>query len=258
MRATVGGMTEPVRAVPWPPQPADALAFEPSGRWVRGTVGGTTVVDSGRPVLVWEPGRAVPLYAFPREDVRANLLTPSGEAPAAPHAGAAGWFDLTIEGVVLPAVAWTFGPPELAGLVAFEWRERTGRGVERWFEEDEEIFVHPRDPHRRVDALPSTRHVVVRVGGVVVADTHRPVLLFETGLPVRYYVRREDVDFTHLTPTDLHTRCPYKGIASYWSFRNGGTNAPNLVWSYPAPLPAVAAIRNLLAFYPEAADISVD
>jgi uncharacterized protein (DUF427 family) len=239
------------------PVPDDTLTYEPSDRRVRGTVGGTTVIDSRRPVLVWEPDSAVPLYAFPRDDIRTDLLTPSSDSPATRHHGAGTWYDLTVDGERITAIAWYYSVPELAGLLAFEWFGRTGPGIEHWYEEDEEIFVHPRDPYKRVDAIPSSRHVEVRINGVLVADTHRPVLLFETRLPVRYYIPAEDVDFTSLTETELHTRCPYKGIARYWSFV-GDPPMGNVVWSYPAPIAAVAPVKDLLAFYNEAVDITVD
>ena len=141
--------------------------------------------------------------------------------------------------------------------MAFDWFGRTRPGVEHWYEEDEEIFVHPRDPYKRVDPLPSSRHIQVSVNSIVVADTHRPVLLYETRLPVRYYIPPQDVDFSRLTATDLRTRCPYKGIARYWSLR-GDQRAENIVWSYPDPIAAAVQIKEHIAFYNEVVDITVD
>ncbi|SHM62103.1 DUF427 domain-containing protein [Cryptosporangium aurantiacum] len=227
------------------PVPADEFTYEPSERRVRGTVGAVTVVDSARPVLVWEPGRAVPGYVFPRSDVRTDLLSP----------GSDGRFDLLVDGRRLASVAWTYDVPELADHVAFDWFGRTEPGIEHWYEEDEEIFVHPRDPYKRVDPLPSSRHVQVSINGVRVAESHRPVLVFETRLPIRYYLPREDVDFTTLQPSDLQTGCPYKGTASYWSFPGG---PENVAWTYPDPVPAVGRIADLVAFYNEVVDITVD
>jgi uncharacterized protein (DUF427 family) len=234
------------------------LLWEPSERWVRGRKGEVTVVDSRHPVLVWEPGVPVPLYAFPREEVRADLLRPAENPPTGAHTGSTVFYDLQIDGELLPNAAWTFPADDLAGHLAFEWFRRTGKGLDHWYEEEEEIFVHPRDPHKRVDAIPSSRHVRVEIDGMAVADTRRPVLLFETGLPTRYYVPREDVRLDLLTPTDHHTGCPYKGTAEYWSWQGDADVPPHLVWSYPDPLPAVAAVKGLLAFYNEAADITVD
>ncbi|AOR30083.1 hypothetical protein BFF78_02460 [Streptomyces fodineus] len=242
----------------------EGLVWEPSERWVRGRTGEVTVVDSRHPVLVWEPGVPVPLYAFPRAEVREDLLRPAKHPPTGAHTGSTLFYDLEVGGELLGNAAWTFPAEDLAGHIAFEWSRRTGRGLDHWYEEEEEIFVHPRDPHKRVDAIPSSRHVVVEIGGRVVADTRRPVLLFETGLPTRYYVPREDVRLGLFRPTEHHTGCPYKGTAEYWSWhgeRDEESEAdvpPDVVWSYPEPLPAVAAIKGLLAFYNEAVDITVD
>ncbi|TXS61002.1 DUF427 domain-containing protein [Streptomyces sp. me109] len=244
-----------VRATP------EGILWEPSGRWVRGRTGEVTVVDSRHPLLVWEPGVPVPLYAFPREDVREDLLRPAKNPRTGTHTGSRIFYDLDVDGDVLENAAWTFPADDLAGHVAFEWFRRVGRGLDHWYEEAEEIFVHPRDPHKRVDAIPSGRHVRVEIDGVLVADTHRPVLLFETGLPTRYYIPREDVRLDLLEATDHSTGCPYKGTAAYWSWRGEGDATdvpPNVVWSYPEPLPAVGAVKDLLAFYNEAVDITVD
>jgi uncharacterized protein (DUF427 family) len=241
-----------IRATP------EGLMWEPSERWVRGRKGDVTVVDSHHPVLVWEPDFPVPLYAFPREEVRTDLLCPAKNPPTGRHTGSRIFYDLEINGELLENAAWTFPADDLAGCIAFEWFRRSGRGLDHWYEEEEEIFIHPRDPHKRVDALPSSREVRVEIDGTVVADTHRPVLLFETSLPTRYYIPREDVRLDLLEPTGHSTGCPYKGTARYWSWRGEGDVPPNIVWSYPEPLPAVAAIRDRLAFYNEAVDITVD
>ncbi|MGW2519672.1 DUF427 domain-containing protein [Streptomyces sp. NPDC001617] len=236
----------------------EGLRWEPSARWVRGRKGDVTVVDSRRPVLVWEPDLPVPQYAFPRADVREDLLRPAKNPPVGRHTGSRVFYDLEVDGELLENAAWTFPAADLAEHIAFEWFRRSGRGLDHWYEEEEEIFIHPRDPHKRVDAIPSSRHVQVRVDGTLVADTRRPVLLFETGLPTRYYVPREDVRLDLLVPTDHHTGCPYKGTATYWSWRGEADVPPNVVWSYPEPLPAVGAVKGLLAFYNEAVDITVD
>ncbi|MEV6016992.1 MULTISPECIES: DUF427 domain-containing protein [unclassified Streptomyces] len=236
----------------------EGLLWEPSARWVRGRRGEVTVVDSRHPVLVWEPDVPVPLYAFPREDVREDLLRPAKNPATATHTGSRIFYDLQLDGELLENAAWTFPAPDLAGHIAFEWFGRAGRGLDHWYEEEEEIFIHPRDPHKRVDALASSRHVRVEIDGTLVADTVRPVLLFETGLPTRFYIPREDVRLELFVPTTNHTGCPYKGRADYWSWRGDAPVPPNVVWSYPDPLPAVGPIRNLLAFYNEAVDITVD
>jgi uncharacterized protein (DUF427 family) len=236
----------------------EGLLWEPSERWVRGRRGDTTVVDSRHPVLVWEPALPVPQYAFPREEVREDLLRPAKNPPVGAHSGSRIFYDLEVDGELLENAAWTFPADDLAGHIAFEWFRRSGKGLDHWYEEEEEIFIHPRDPHKRVDAIPSSRHVRVEIAGTVVADTRRPVLLFETGLPVRYYIPGEDVRLDLLVPTEHGTGCPYKGTAEYWSWRDGAGVPPHVVWSYPDPLPAVGVIKGLLAFYNEAVDITVD
>ncbi|MEU6355891.1 DUF427 domain-containing protein [Streptomyces sp. NPDC047072] len=240
-----------VRAVRTTPE---GLLWEPGERWVRGRKGEVTVVDSRHPVLVWEPDLPVPLYAFPRAEVRENLLRPAKNPPPARHAGSQVFYDLEIDGSTVENAAWTYPAADLADHIAFEWFRAPNRGVDHWYEEEEEIFVHPRDPHKRVDAIPSSRHVRVAIDGTTVADTHRPVLLFETGLPTRYYIPREDVRDDLLEATDHTSGCPYKGTARYWSSRT----LANIAWSYPEPLPAVAAVKDLIAFYNEVVDITVD
>lgn len=104
----------------------------------------------------------------------------------------------------------------------------------------------------------SSRHVGVFANGVVVADSHRPLLLFETGLPVRYYLPKLDVRAELLTVTSTRTRCPYKGEAIYWSVDIDEMHLEDVVWSYPAPIPEIPKIENLLSFFNEKVDIEVD
>ncbi len=129
--------------------------------------------------------------------------------------------------------------------------------MDAWYEEEERVFVHPRDPFHRVDTRRSARHVVVRVAGEVVAETSRPVMLFETGLPVRYYLPREDVRGT-LRPTSTRTTCAYKGEANYWSAEIGDRVIEDLAWSYPAPLRDAGDLVDLICFFDEKVDLVVD
>ena len=141
------------------------------------------------------------------------------------------------------------GAPDLSAFVAFYWNK-----VDNWFEEDEEVFVHARDPYKRVDALRSSRHVEIRVHGETVADTTRPILLFETGLPTRYYIPKLDVRLDLLTPTDTVTRCPYKGQARYWNVTAGGRVVEDAGWSYTYPLPAMSSVAAHVCFFQERVD----
>ena len=231
------------------------LRIEPGAKRVRAYFGGEVVVDSTRPMLVWEIPY-YPAYYFPRDDVRMELLTPSGQTRHSDERGDAHIF--TVKGGNREAedAAWHYPESpveELRGLVRFDWDAMDG-----WFEEDEEVFVHPHDPYKRIDILHSARHVEVEVNGVKIADTHRPTLLFETGLPARYYIPKVDVRMDLLTPTDTTSGCAYKGFARYWSVAAGGETFEDLAWSYKTPLPENVKIAGLVAFYNERADLIVD
>ena len=230
-----------------------AVRVEPSPRWVRGFVNGVPIVNSKRVVVVYG-ARRLATYFFPTDDVRMNLLRPA-EAQSTP-----GERRLTLElnGRTIDDIAWTYTDDNsehaaLRGYIAFEWRK-----VDAWYEEDDEVFVHPRDPYHRVDVLNSSRHIKVVIGGQVVAETHQPRLLFETGLRARYYIPKVDVRMDLLEPTATITQCPYKGNATYWSARIGDQVYPDIVWSYPFPIPECARIQNLLSFYNEKTEIYVD
>jgi len=165
------------------------------------------------------------------------------------------WFDLTVGGRTIPHAAWVRDTPELRDMLVLIWQPGL---LDRWLEEEEVVEGHPRDPHKRVEVIASSRHVVVELDGVRLADSTRPVLLFETDLPTRYYLPRADVAFAALEPTSNRSRCPYKGVADqYWSV-TGRAHAADVVWSYSAPLPGIAKVANLMAFYNELVDITVD
>jgi uncharacterized protein (DUF427 family) len=216
-------------AVLHPIPPFDELTYFPTPRWIRGTRHGSRVVDSRHAMLIWEPGKKVPIYAFPAEDIAAS-----------PDEAAS----LGVRG---------FDDPELAGYVTLEWG-----ALEHWYEEAEEVFVHPRDPFVRVDALKSSRHVRVERDGHLLAQSEAPILVFETGLPTRYYLPERDVDTSALVPSDLQTGCPYKGFASYRDAVVDGRHHRGLFWSYQEPFGAVSAIRGRLAPYNERVDLIVD
>jgi len=234
---------------------------EVSEKWVRAYVDEVAVVDSREALLFWEKHFPVPSYAFPRRAVRTDLLLESRDAPPRepffllPKGPVLQWFDLTVGGRTVPHAGWIRDTLELREMLVLSWQPGL---LDRWLEEDEPVAGHPRDPHKRVEAIASSRHVVVELGGERLADSTRPVLLFETDLPTRYYVPREDVDQTALAPTANQSLCPYKGVADeYWSV-TGQVDAANVVWSYSTPLPAVAKVAGLMAFYNELVDITVD
>jgi len=205
---------------------------EPVPRRVRAVLAGETIVDSTNAKYVWE-WPYYPQFHFPLEDVRPGAFDRlrAGEPPGARASE------------VLP------------GHVRFEWA-----ALDAWFEEDEQVYVHPRNPYTRVDALRSTRRVRVRLDGLLLAESSSPVLLFETGLPTRYYFNRTEVDFTHLVAEPgMATACPYKGETSgYWSVRTGDVLHRHLAWTYRYPAAAVLPIAGLVAFYNERVDVEVD
>jgi uncharacterized protein (DUF427 family) len=233
------------------------LYFEDSPRRVRVMLGGETVADSKRAKLMHETGH-LPVYYFPKEDVRMELLEESDHTTHCPFKGDASYWSVRVGERVSENAVWGYPEPIdscplIAGYVAFYWNR-----MDHWYEEDEEVFVHPRDPYHRVDILESSRHVKVSVNGEVVAETQRPRVLFETGLPPRYYIAPEDVREEALHESAKTTQCPYKGVASYWSVEAGGERVEDLIWYYPEPIPEAAKIEGLLAFFNEHVDLEVD
>ncbi|NUT99539.1 MAG: DUF427 domain-containing protein [Saccharothrix sp.] len=230
------------------------VRVEQGNRRVRVFLGGSVVADTTRPYLVWEKPY-YPTYYLPAEDVRASLVE-TGEVRRSPSRGDGAVYDVKVDGAVAEgaAVRYSESPfEELRSLVRLEWD-----AMDEWFEEDEPVYVHPRDPYTRVDALLSSRHIRVEVGGVTVAESSRPVILFETGLPARYYLPMTDVRMDLLRPTELRTSCPYKGTAEYWSVLVGDKVHENVVWGYRTPLPESRNVAGLVAFYNEKVDIFVD
>jgi uncharacterized protein (DUF427 family) len=200
---------------------------EPAPRRVRGFSGGRCAFDTLRALYVWEWPN-YPQYHIPLGDCDASLL--DGLRHRVHHDG------------------------ELAGTVRFSWD-----ALDAWFEEDEEVFVHPRNPYARVDAVRSNRTVRVELGGVLLAESSSPVMVFETGLPTRYYLDRTTVDFSHLVASDTETACPYKGRTSgYWSARIGDAVHADLAWTYDFPTRALTPIAGLVAFYNEQVDLTLD
>ncbi|MGQ4511275.1 DUF427 domain-containing protein [Streptomyces sp. DW26H14] len=228
---------------------------EPVPRRLRGFVAGRPVFDTVRARYVWLwPG--YPQFCVPREDIAAGALVDEGRSLAL-AVGPATRHTLSTGGVERPGAAWVWadGAPEgIVGFVSFRWES-----VDAWFEEDEQVFVHPRSPYTRVDALRSGRAVRVEVDGTVVADAPSSVTVFETGLPTRYYLDRVHVDWTRMVPTDTVTSCPYKGTTSgYWSVHTETGTHPDLAWAYDFPTRQLSPVAGLVAFYNEHVDLFVD
>jgi uncharacterized protein (DUF427 family) len=230
------------------------LRVASSDKRVRAYLNGQLVVDASHPTLVWESPR-YPTYYFRLDDIRAEL-TPTGGVRRSPSRGDGTLYDVVVPGSTARAAALRhLGSPieVLRDLVRLDWGALT-----EWFEEDEVVYTHARDPFTRVDILASSRHVRVEVDGMVVADSHAPRLLFETGLPTRYYLPLTDVRLDVLHPSSSESYCPYKGVASYLSLEADGSTMADLAWMYRTPLPESQKIAGLVSFNPETADIYVD
>lgn len=231
------------------------VRVEQGQKRVRAYLAGHLVADTTRPVLVWEVPY-YPTYYVPAEDVVAELVK-TGDTRHSPSRGDAALYDVYAhEHAVAEKAASRYEDPaieELRDLVRLDWD-----AMDQWFEEDEPVFVHPRDPHTRVDILASSRHIEVRIDGETVADSYQPRVLYETGLPPRWYVPLTDVRMDLLRPSDTQTHCPYKGTASYWSVAVGDTLHEDVVWTYPAPLPESQKVAGLACFYDEKVDVYID
>jgi uncharacterized protein (DUF427 family) len=252
------------------------LRHEPTAKRIRAELGGETVVDSTRAVLVWEPRRVVPSYAVPAEDVRGELVLaglaaagPGGDVgvaladvtalrvldprvPFTVHSTEGEMVDVHAAGQHRPGAGFRPADSDLAGLVMLDFG-----AFDAWYEEDEQNVGHPRDPYHRIDVLPSSRPVRLEVEGEVLAVSSRPALLFETMLPTRYYLPRADVT-AELVPSSTRTWCAYKGQASYFSAQVGGRLVPDIAWSYPDPRHDADRVRDLIAFFDERVDVTLD
>jgi uncharacterized protein (DUF427 family) len=231
------------------------VRVEPGPKRVRAYLDGIAVVDSAHVRLVWEQPN-YPVYYFPLDDVRTELLHATGETRHSPSRGDAQLYDVRVGDRAAPAAAYRYADSpleELRDLVAFTWS-----AMDHWFEEDEEVHVHPRSPYTRVDILPSSRVVRVEIDGVIVAESGHPTLLFETGLPTRYYFPKPDVRLDLLVPTASSTGCPYKGTARYWSVVIGDSVYADYAWGYDYPLPESIRVAGLICFYNERVDLFVD
>ena len=234
---------------------AGRVRVEQGAKRVRAYLGGRVVVDTMRPWLVWEVPY-YPAYYFPVQDVRTDLLVPSATVTHSPSRGDAQHFTIKAGGKTAEdaALRYVESPiAELRDLIRLDWDSMDG-----WFEEDEEVYTHPRDPYTRVDILPTSRQMRVELDGVVLAESTNARVLFETGLPPRWYIPKTDVRMELLAPTGTATHCPYKGQAQYWAVRVGDRLVEDLAWSYRTPLPESQKIAGLVAFYNERVDLFID
>jgi uncharacterized protein (DUF427 family) len=226
---------------------------EPTPRRIRVRLANQVIADSHRAQLLVQYGPdGLPTYYLPREDVVTSALVEESTDAK----GRRRW-TVQVGNARADGAAWAHADPTgqmaaLADHVTFSWRQL------EWYEEDERVVMHARDPYKRVDTLHSSRHVQVYVAGELLADSVRPLLLLETWLPTRYYLPYEDVRTELLEASDAVSTCPYKGQARYWSVRVGDTLVPDVVWSYPSPIPENPKIKDLLSFFNEQVDLVVD
>jgi uncharacterized protein (DUF427 family) len=229
--------------------------IEPVPRRIRAFLGGEPVLDTTNALYVWEWAN-YPQYYIPVADVNRELLVDEDHTQRL-RRGTTRRQGLRVGDISRPSCASLYTDDALEGLkgtVRFDWD-----ALDSWFEEDEQVFVHPRNPFARVDAVRSTRTVRVELDGVLLAESSSPVMVFETGLPTRYYLNRTDVNFDHLDPSDTVTACPYKGRTSgYWSVRTAAGTHPDLAWAYDFPTLALMPIAGLIAFYNEKVDTILD
>jgi uncharacterized protein (DUF427 family) len=236
---------------------AHTLYFEDCPKRVRAVFNQETVADSRRVKLLHETGH-LPIYYFPEEDLRRDLLEASYHTTHCPFKGDASYHSIRVGDRVAENAVWYYpepleDAPFISGYVAFYHS-----AMDRWLEEDEETIGHPHDPYHRVDVLESSRHVRVEVKGEVVAETNRPKILFETSLPPRYYFPPEDVRTELLVESETKTVCPYKGLGSHWSAEVGGERVEDALWGYPEPLPEAQKVEGHFCFYDDKAELEVD
>jgi uncharacterized protein (DUF427 family) len=233
---------------------ANEIRVEHSRKRVRILLAGELVADTTSPLLVWEVPY-YPTYYIPAADVRAKLV-PYG-ADVDKLLGEAEILSVEVPGgatAVGGARRYPASPArQIHDAVRFDWG-----AMSEWLEEDEPVYTHARDPHTRVDILASSRHVRIEIDGVTVADSASPRILFETGLPPRYYLPLTDVRTDLLRASDSVSHCPYKGTAAYWSVDTGTNVHKDVVWIYRTPLPESQKVAGLAAFYDERVDVFVD
>jgi uncharacterized protein (DUF427 family) len=239
----------------YPPSINQVDQTAPVPRRIRAVLNGHTVLDTTSAIYLWE-WPPYPQYYIPAGDIDHSVLIDEQHeqrlrrGTSRRHGLQVG--DVTRKGAL--RIYDADAAPEVAGMARFEWD-----AVDAWYEEDEQVFVHPRNPYSRVDALRSTRPVRVELDGILLAESTSPVMVFETGLPTRYYLDRTAVDFTRLTPTDTVTACPYKGVTSgYWTAQLGDAVYPDIAWTYDFPTRQLLPIAGMIAFYNEKVDIIID
>lgn len=239
----------------YPPSIAPVNHMAPVPRRIRAVLGGEVVLDTTSALYVWEWPH-FPQYYIPIADVKPSVLVDEHHEQKLSR-GTARRHGLVVGETRRPGALRVYTDDALDGLARmarFEWD-----ALDAWYEEDEPVFVHPRNPYARVDAVRSSRPVRIQLEGVVLADSTAPVMVFETGLPTRYYLNRTEVILEYLRPSPTVTACPYKGVTSgYWSAQIGERSHPDIAWTYDFPTRQLLPIAGLVGFYNEKVDIILD
>ena len=233
--------------------PRRLLFVEPLRRRMRVKLANEWIADSEAVLLLHEPAR-YPVAYFPLADVRAGVLVSENRTTQHPDLGETSWFTVAVGDRRAVRAAWQHTAladhaKELRERVAFAWR-----AMDAFYEEDERIIGHAADAYHRIDIRQTSRHLVVKDGARTIADTVRPLVLFESGFAPRWYVRREDIDESALIPAEGQTFCPYKGLCSYYDIGERRRAA----WSYLRAWPEVGRISNLVSFEPDEVAVFLD
>ena len=237
--------------------PDKVLYWEDFPKRVRVEFGGEMVADSRRVKAMHETGQMMALY-FPPEDVHTALLERTDHTSECPHKGTASYWSVRVGDRTAENAVWSYEDPvpsasPIAGYLAFVYPK-----MDAWYQEDDRVYAHPRDPYHRFDIHHSSRHIVVRHKGQVIAESRRPAMLFETGLPVRYYLPPEDVHTDLLEESTTVSECPYKGDGQHWHLSVAGDRIEDAAWSLPQPLGEAEKITGYICFYPDKLETEVD
>ncbi len=237
--------------------PEHILYLEPVPKRIRGMIAGEMIVDTRRGKMLHETGQFIQWYV-PLDDVRTDLLAPSEHHTNDPYKGEASYYTLRVGDRSEENAAWSYphppeAMPQLAGLVAFSFDR-----LDAWFEEDEQIIGHPRDPYHRFDCRRTSEHVGVRVGGELIAETRRAIKLFETSIPPRYYIPFDDVKPECLTPSATRGICPYKGREAYYTVHAGDTTVSDGAWTIYDPYGEALAVTGHISFWGKGTEVFAD
>lgn len=240
-----------------PQLPDHIMYWEDWPRRMRAVLGNTTILDTREGKLLHETGKLAAHY-YPMDQIRCELLERSPDGGNDEHKGESRQWHLRVgDRFVENAVTEYLAPPPHSAPLA-GWATITFAAMDRWFEEDEPIYAHPRDPYHRVDVRASSRHVVVRHNGQVIAESNRPKMLFETGLPIRYYLPFLDVRIDLLERSETISECPYKGDGQHWHLDADPIRVEDAAWSLPHPAPEGFAALEHVCFYPNKVIVEVD